>query len=592
MKKRGSTGRSSSRSNDKPSSSRGGRGESSDKPKRSYGGSNDDRPKRSYGDSNEKPKRSFGGDREERPKRPFSSNDDRPKRSYDDKPSGQKRSYGPRDEKPKPFGGDREERPRRSFDDRDEKPKRSFGGDREERPRRSFDDRDQKPKRSFGGDREERSRKPFGDRDVKPKRSFGGDREERPRRSFDDRDEKPKRSFGGDKEERPRKPFGDRDEKPKRSFGGDREERPRRAFDDRDEKPKRSFGGDREERPRKSYDDRDEKPKRSFGGDREERPRRSFDDRDEKPKHPFGGEREERPKRAYSDSDEKPKRSYDKDAGEKRYERKESGGRVGFKKKDKTPSLKKQLGIDDGDKQIRLNRYISMAGICSRREADDMIAAGVISVNGTVITELGAKVSLEDDVRYNGERIRNEKLVYVLLNKPKDYITTMEDPESRKTVMELVANACKERIYPVGRLDRNTTGLLLFTNDGDLAKALTHPSSRIKKIYHAELDKSLKVGDMKKLIEGVKLDDGVEISVDDIAFDGDGSDKKMVGLEIHSGQNRVVRRMFESIGYEVRKLDRVVFAGLTKKDLPRGRWRLLSDTEVGMLKMNISKKAR
>jgi 23S rRNA pseudouridine2605 synthase len=178
------------------------------------------------------------------------------------------------------------------------------------------------------------------------------------------------------------------------------------------------------------------------------------------------------------------------------------------------------------------------------------------------------------------------------LNKPKDYITTMEDPESRKTVMELVANACKERIYPVGRLDRNTTGLLLFTNDGDLAKALTHPSSRIKKIYHAELDKSLKVGDMKKLIEGVKLDDGVEISVDDIAFDGDGSDKKMVGLEIHSGQNRVVRRMFESIGYEVRKLDRVVFAGLTKKDLPRGRWRLLSDTEVGMLKMNISKKAR
>jgi len=500
MKKRGSTGRSSSRSNDKPSSSRGGRGESSDKPKRSYGGSNDDRPKRSYGDSNEKPKRSFGGDREERPKRPFSSNDDRPKRSYDDKPSGQKRSYGPRDEKPNPFGGDREERPRRSFDDRDEKPKRSFGGDREERPRRSFDDRD--------------------------------------------------------------------------------------------EKPKRSFGGDREERPRKSFDDRDEKPKRSFGGDREERPRRAFDDRDEKPKHPFGGEREERPKRAYSDSNEKPKRSYDKDAGEKRYERKESGGRVGFKKKDKTPSLKKQLGIDDGDKQIRLNRYISMAGICSRREADDMIAAGVISVNGTVITELGAKVSLEDDVRYNGERIRNEKLVYVLLNKPKDYITTMEDPESRKTVMELVANACKERIYPVGRLDRNTTGLLLFTNDGDLAKALTHPSSRIKKIYHAELDKSLKVGDMKKLIEGVKLDDGVEISVDDIAFDGDGSDKKMVGLEIHSGQNRVVRRMFESIGYEVRKLDRVVFAGLTKKDLPRGRWRLLSDTEVGMLKMNISKKAR
>jgi 23S rRNA pseudouridine2605 synthase len=222
--------------------------------------------------------------------------------------------------------------------------------------------------------------------------------------------------------------------------------------------------------------------------------------------------------------------------------------------------------------------------MCSRREADEMIEAGVVSVNGKVVTELGSKVNPGDDVRYNGERIRNEKNVYVLLNKPKDYITTTDDPESRKTVMELVADACTERIYPVGRLDRNTTGLLLFTNDGDLARGLTHPSSQIKKLYGVELDKSLKVVDMKKLVEGVDMDEDGIVKVDDIAYDGDGTDKKLVGLEIHSGQNRIVRRLFEKIGYEVVKLDRVMFAGLTKKDLTRGRWRFLTDAEVSSLK--------
>jgi 23S rRNA pseudouridine2605 synthase len=225
-----------------------------------------------------------------------------------------------------------------------------------------------------------------------------------------------------------------------------------------------------------------------------------------------------------------------------------------------------------------------MAGICSRREADGLILAGVISVNGEVATELGMKVKPGDDVRYNGERIRNEKPVYLLLNKPKDYITTADDPEGRKTVMELVANACDERIYPIGRLDRNTTGLLMFTNDGDLARFLTHPSSKVKKIYGVELDKNFKVADMQKVREGLTLEDG-KIEVDQIDYDEDGLDKKKVGIEIHSGKNRIVRRIFEHLGYEVKKLDRVIFAGLTKKDLPRGRWRFLTEAEVNMLKV-------
>jgi len=234
--------------------------------------------------------------------------------------------------------------------------------------------------------------------------------------------------------------------------------------------------------------------------------------------------------------------------------------------------------------EIRLNRFISMAGIASRREADEFITAGLITVNGKLVTELGTKVRPGDDIRYNGERIRNEKHVYLLLNKPKDYITTVEDEKDRKTVMELIDGACKERVYPVGRLDRNTTGLLLFTNDGDLASYLTHPASKVKKIYHVELDKNVKVSDMRKLTEGIELEDGIS-RVDDIAFDGDGLNKKQVGVELHSGKNRIVRRLFEALGYEVKKLDRVGFAGLTKKDLPRGRWRFLDEREVGFLKM-------
>ena len=232
---------------------------------------------------------------------------------------------------------------------------------------------------------------------------------------------------------------------------------------------------------------------------------------------------------------------------------------------------------------IRLNKYIANAGICSRREADVLIATGAITVNGEVVTEMGHKVMPTDEVRYGDKILQREKPVYVLLNKPKDYITTTDDERGRANVMELVRDACEERIYPVGRLDRDTTGLLLFTNDGDLTKKLTHPSSEIEKTYDVELDKPFASVDMDLLRNnGVELHDG-KITPDEVEYVGEG--KKEVGITIHSGKNRIVRRIFESLGYEVVKLDRVVFAGLTKKDLPRGRWRFLTKSEVNFLKM-------
>lgn len=232
---------------------------------------------------------------------------------------------------------------------------------------------------------------------------------------------------------------------------------------------------------------------------------------------------------------------------------------------------------------IRLNRYISNAGICSRRKADELIAAGVVSVNGEVVSELGFKVNpLKDVIRYNGETLKREKMVYVLLNKPKDYITTTDDPQERRTVMHLVEKASRERIYPVGRLDRNTTGLLLLTNDGDLADKLSHPRNNIIKLYQAELSKSLTQGDLNKIAFGLELEDGF-VKPDAVAYVTGGT-KKEVGIQIHSGKNRIVRRIFEHLGYEVVRLDRSVYANLTKKDLPRGRWRYLTENEVIQLK--------
>ncbi len=237
----------------------------------------------------------------------------------------------------------------------------------------------------------------------------------------------------------------------------------------------------------------------------------------------------------------------------------------------------------DPNEPIRLNKYLANAGVCSRREADEFIQAGVVTVNGQVITELGTKIVRTDEVKFHDQPVTLEKKVYVLLNKPRDYVTTSDDPQQRKTVMELVKGACPERIYPVGRLDRNTTGVLLFTNDGDLASKLTHPKFLKKKVYHVFLDKEVTMHDMQQIATGITLDDG-EIHADAIEYAKD-NDKKQVGIEIHSGRNRIVRRIFESLGYRVVRLDRVQFAGLTKKYLRRGDWRFLTEKEVDMLRM-------
>lgn len=274
--------------------------------------------------------------------------------------------------------------------------------------------------------------------------------------------------------------------------------------------------------------------------------------------------------------------------------------RVALKETDRTDRPRKKLALKESvhpvksrkreaeDDSIRLNKFIANSGMCSRREADRMIEAGIVSVNGKIVTELGTKIQPNDKVKYGDESINREKPVYLLLNKPKGFITTTDDPDKRKTVMALIAGACKERVYPVGRLDRNTTGLLLFTNDGNIAKKLTHPRYGIKKIYHVEIDKNLVKADYEAISAGLKLDDDF-IRVDAIEYIGDGKDKKQIGIELHSGQNRIVRRIFEHFEYKVVRLDRVYYAGLTKKNLPRGTWRFLEEQEINMLKMISSK---
>ena len=287
-----------------------------------------------------------------------------------------------------------------------------------------------------------------------------------------------------------------------------------------------------------------------------------------------GGERSPRGRNPYG------KEQREERAPRKANEKKAARPRPAPRVKGPAPQAKQKH--EEGD--TRLNKYIAHAGICSRREADKLIAAGSVMVNGKVVTEMGYQVKPGDVVNYGGETLRSEKLRYFLLNKPKGFITTVDDPQERQTVMMLIDGACRERIYPVGRLDRATTGLLLFTNDGDLAKKLTHPSSNIYKIYQVELDKPVTRDDMRKMMEGVELEDG-PIHVDDVQYVEGMNDKRVVGVELHSGKNRIVRRIFEHLGYSVHKLDRVVFAGLTKKDLPRGRYRELTEKEISYLKM-------
>ena len=329
---------------------------------------------------------------------------------------------------------------------------------------------------------------------------------------------------------------------------------------------------------------RDEKPfdksprgGKSFGG---EKPfskgagKGSFrNDRDFRSERDFNGEREFEGKRSFGEREFKGKRAY---GMVKSFEEKKNyRGVQNYTPAQRAPKTK----VDEG---VRLNKYIANSGICSRREADDYITAGLVSVNGVTITELGTRVYPKDIVKFNDERIKGEAKVYIVMNKPKDFVTTMSDPHAERTVMQLVEGKCAERVYPVGRLDKATTGVLLLTNDGELADKLTHPSFEKKKIYHVFLDKNFKRTDMDSLLEGIKLEDGF-IQADALSYIDE--DKTQVGVEIHSGRNRIVRRMFEHFGYKVKKLDRVYFAGLTKKNLRRGQWRFLTEQEIAMLKM-------
>ena len=406
------------------------------------------------------------------------------------------------------------------------------------------------------------------------------------------------RSYNREGGERPYRPSYNRE-------GGDRPYRPRfYSNNEGGERPQRSYGD-------RSYGDRPQRPSYNReGGDRPYRPR--FNNNNE------GGERPQRPYNREGGSYDRPQRpSYNREGGDRPYRprfnngegggyRSNNGGggyrprynndrQGGYRPRPRTGdydpnakySVKKQIEYKeqfvDPNEPIRLNKFLANAGVCSRREADEFITAGVVSVNGEVVTELGTKIKRSDVVKFHDEPVSIERKVYVLLNKPKDTVTTSDDPQERRTVMDLVKGACNERIYPVGRLDRNTTGVLLLTNDGDLASKLTHPKFLKKKIYHVHLDKNLTKADMEQIAAGIQLEDG-EIHADAISYTDDFK-KDQVGIEIHSGKNRIVRRIFESLGYKVVKLDRVFFAGLTKKGLRRGDWRYLSEAEVNYLRM-------
>jgi 23S rRNA pseudouridine2605 synthase len=575
---------------------RGGYGE-----KRSFGG---ERTPGAFGE-----KRSFGGERNPGAfgeKRSFGGGD-RPERSGG---YGEKRTPGAFGEK-RSFGGDRPERG--GYGE-----KRSFGGDRDARPRR--------PEQNEGGERREREGDserpkyppkpiwqgqpvryeglPTVPRGTKGERNRkfiktnpdgspieGGANTDNARPVYTGRDER--RSFeergdSRDNSSRPR-PEGGRDERPAR-----REFTPRPGGDDR----RSSSYGERSERP--SYGSREGRPasgdrdeRRSYGNDRnapgrEQTPGafgkpRSYGER---PANTSSGTFRER-REALRAAESGPRSSTGYGRADKPKFGEKPGEAPDYKnlkhyENDKTRGNKRRASEEDfGNEELRLNRYIANAGICSRREADALIAAGEIRVNGEVITEMGYKVQPTDTVQYGKTNLNREKLVYVLLNKPKDFITTTDDPEGRKTVMSLVATASKERIFPVGRLDRNTTGLLLFTNDGEVAQKLSHPSHKNKKIYQAELDKPLTAEHLAQISAGLELEDG-KAEVDDVAVVA--GNPHFVGIELHVGRNRIVRRIFEHLGYDVVALDRVQYAGLTKKDVPRGKWRFLNEQEVIRLK--------
>lgn len=472
-------------------------------------------------------------------------------RTNGNRPAGRKsESSGRRD-------GDRSSKPGGSF--------RRTSGDRNEGSnRKSFnrEDASARPRRPRTSEGEGFGKKPYSSEGPRFRDRNRGDA---PRRSY-------RKPEGDERPRRPRREGGASEGRSQRSYnsGGPR-------FRDRGEgdAPRRSFrksdGDERPRRPRREEGGSEgrgfsKKPfgRRTSGGTDSGRPR---EERKKSPYYgkPFGPPRGRSSSRSDEPREERPSFVRSRTTSQRRFIREQS-------EEPREPRP---------DDLIRLNKFISNSGICSRREADNLITMGLVSVNGTVITELGYKVRRSDDVRYESKRLSAERPVYILLNKPKGFITTTEDPQERNTVMNLIAGACKERVYPVGRLDRNTTGLLLFTNDGELADRLTHPSYNVRKIYKVELNRALTRADFEKIREGVRLEEGKAV-VDDLAIVDD--DSKTIGIELHIGWNRIVRRIFEALGYEVVKLDRVVYAGLDKKDLPRGKWRFLKETEVVKLK--------
>ncbi len=403
---------------------------------------------------------------------------------------------------------------------------------------------------------------PYKNADSKSGRNDRKNGGEKPR--FD-RDSKPRFSNRNDKPH-----FGNNDER-KPSFG--RNEKPR--LNDKNNKPrlgdKPRFNDRNNDRTRFGERDNNFKSRREFNG-----PSDKFSERKQDSRSFF-----EREKRATRNDEWNSDESRERTPFKKPVRRSDDyDPNAKYSRKKQIEHRKKLLAEME---ETRLNRYLANAGICSRREADELIAAGVVKVNGEVVTELGTRVKPSDKVHFHDQLVRSEQKVYVLLNKPKNCVTTSDDPQERLTVMDLVKDACSERIYPVGRLDRNTTGVLLLTNDGDMAAELTHPKNKKKKIYHVHLDKPFTKADMQQLAEGITLEDG-DIKADEISY-VDEEDKKQVGIEVHSGRNRLVRRMFEYLGYRVEKLDRVYFAGLTKKGLNRGKWRFLTKKELQMLQM-------
>ena len=390
---------------------------------------------------------------------------------------------------------------------------------------------------------------------------------------------RPRTNYNREGGERPYRSSYNNGERPSynRYNNGERPQRPR--FNSNSEE-----GGERQYRPRTNYN-------REGGEQRQYTPRPRFNSGEGGEQRPYSP----RPRvGGYNQGG-----GYNREGGDRPYRPRTGGYNQGGgynrpyrpRTSDYNPnakySLKKQIEykdiLTDPNEPIRLNKFLANAGVCSRREADEFITAGVVSVNGVIVTELGTKIKRTDEVKFHDEPVSIERKAYVLLNKPKDCVTTSDDPQERKTVMDFVKGACKERIYPVGRLDRNTTGVLLLTNDGDLASKLTHPKYLKKKIYHVYCDKNVAKADLDQIAAGITLDDG-DIHADAISYASD-TDKSQVGIEIHSGKNRIVRRIFESLGYKVVKLDRVYFAGLTKKGLRRGDWRYLTEQEVNMLRM-------